>query len=73
MQNKMQDFWKSIKRMLGTNTTYQQRYIKDHNNKEIYDEKGKEKIFRQYWEKIFQITPEENLNFDNETDRNINR
>uniref|UniRef100_A0A2P2HYG4 RNA-directed DNA polymerase from mobile element jockey-like n=1 Tax=Hirondellea gigas TaxID=1518452 RepID=A0A2P2HYG4_9CRUS len=73
LEHKSKDFWASIKTMLGTNTTNQQRYIKDHNDKEIYEDKDKEVIFRKYWEKIFQITPEENKEFDKETDTKVNQ
>ena len=44
-------------------------YFKGHNNEEIYEDEGKEKIFRENWKKIFQISEEENDHFDKENDR----
>jgi hypothetical protein len=58
------DFWKSITRMIGHNTTQELRLIKGPNGDDIYDDDKKEEIFRQYWSQIFTITEEENLTFD---------
>ncbi|KAG0418235.1 RNA-directed DNA polymerase from mobile element jockey, partial [Dictyocoela roeselum] len=59
--------------MIGNNTATQQKYIKDHNNQNIYEDKGKEKLFRKYWSKVFVISPEENGEFDQVTDERVNR
>ena len=45
------------------------RYLKGHNNEEIYSDEGKENIFRENWKIIFQISEEENNQFDRENDR----
>lgn len=63
-------FWSKIKR-LKENKINTSPYI-NHNNQKIYDIKEKETIFRNIWENIFTITPEENILFDQETDNNIN-
>ena len=41
------DFWLSIKRTIGKTTSTEIRYVK-----EIYDEQGKESIFKENWKKI---------------------
>ncbi|KAG0420146.1 RNA-directed DNA polymerase from mobile element jockey [Dictyocoela roeselum] len=72
MERNSKDFWMSIKRMIGNNSLCQQKYMKDHNNKEIYDDKGKEKLFREYWSKVFKISVEENAEFDHDTELEVN-
>ena len=49
------DFWMSVKRMIGKTNSAEKRYLKGHNNEEIYEDEGKEKIFRENWKTIFQI------------------
>ena len=63
------DYWMSIKRMIGKTNSTEMRYLRGHNNEEIYDDEGKEKIFRENWRKIFQISEEENNQFDRDNDR----
>ena len=48
----------SVKRMIGKTNSTEMRYLKGHNNEEIYEDEGKEKIFRENWKKIFQISEE---------------
>ena len=50
--------------MIGKTNSTEMRYLRGHNNGEIYDDEGKEKIFRENWRKIFQISEEENNQFD---------
>jgi hypothetical protein len=57
--------------MIGTGTTRQQTYLRDHNNQDIYDDEGKERLFRSTWKDVFRITPEENENFDDITDTTV--
>ena len=45
--------------MMGGNSRKEQRYLKGHNNEDIYNDESKEKLFREYWSKIFQIMEEE--------------
>ena len=45
------------------------RYLRGHNNEEVYEDEGKENIFRKNWKKIFQISEEENATFDRDNDR----
>ena len=63
------DFWLSIKRMIGKSTSSEMRYLRGHNNEEVYEDEGKENIFRKNWKKIFQISEEENATFDMDNDR----
>ena len=65
------DFWNKIKQLKG-NKTRTSPYLL-HNNTKIYDTKEKETIFRNIWEKIFTITPEENIQFDQDHETEINR
>ena len=46
----------SVKRMIGETNSTEMRYLKGLNNQEIYEDEGKEKIFRENWKKIFQIS-----------------
>ena len=55
-----QTFWKTIKKLQGNTTKTKATYLKDHQNKKIYDNKQKEFFFPQYWEKGFSISKEEN-------------
>ena len=55
-------FWQNLKQ-LKDNPNNQKTYIL-HDNKKIYDEKGKEQIFRNIWKNVFRISPTENLQFD---------
>ena len=58
------DFWLSIKRMMGGNSRTEQRYLKNSNGEDIYEEEGKEQLFRNYWQNVFKISEEENESFD---------
>ena len=59
----------SKKNDIGKTNSTEIRYLKGHNNEEIYENEGKEKIFRENWKKIFHISKEENDYFDKENDR----
>ena len=45
------DFWLSIKRMIGKSTSSEMRYLRGHSNEEVYEDDGKENIFRKNWKK----------------------
>ena len=45
------------------------RYLRGHNNEEVYEDERKENIFRKKWKTIFQIFEEENATFDRDNDR----
>ena len=64
-------FWTSIKKLQGTGDKIKATYIKDHNDRPIYDNVQKEHIFRHYWQNIFKISDEENQNFDQHTDQQV--
>jgi hypothetical protein len=65
------DFWMSIQRMMGNNSTAQQKHLKDHNNEDVYEDQEKEKLFRNYWKHVFKISQEENADFDPITDTTV--
>ena len=50
----------SVKRMIGKTNSTEMTYLKGHKNEEIYEDEGKEKILRENWKKIFQISEEKN-------------
>ena len=55
--------------MIGKTNSTEMRYLEGHNNEEIYEDKGEEKIFKENWKKIFQISEKEYDHFDRENDR----
>lgn len=56
-------FWSSIRLMRGVSNR-SPPYILNSNNEKIYDNKGKEKIFREIWRNNFRVSEEENEDFD---------
>ena len=58
------DFWHSIKRMIGKTSSREINYLRGHNGEDIYEDDEKEEIFRNYWQKVFKISDEENIEFD---------
>ena len=56
-------FWKETQKLMGSGTV-KTPYIKDNRGNKIYDSNEKERKFREIWENIFKISPEENLNFN---------
>ena len=56
--------------MIGSDEDKTTNLLDDRNNK-IFDVKGKEQLFRDFWKDTFRISPEENADFDQETDREI--
>jgi hypothetical protein len=62
-------FWTSIKKLQGNETKTKAQYLLDHNAKKVYDDDKKETLFRNYWQKVFRISEEENAEFDQVTDR----
>ncbi len=65
------DFWNKFKRLKGKENTHSSFLV--HNNTKIYNEKHKERIFRNNWENILTINPEENAQFDQDHETEINR
>ena len=55
--------------MIGKSTSSEMRYLREHNYEEVYENEGKENIFRKKFKKIFQISDEENATFDRDNDR----
>ena len=58
-------FWQQVRRLRG-NEQEEQKWVKDQNNSIRKDPKGKKEALRQYWQEIFKIQPEDNINFDQE-------
>ena len=58
--------------MIG-NTKERQEYIIDPNrqNAKLYDPEEKEVIYRDIWENIFSIPPEDNVNFDQQNEERV--
>lgn len=55
-------FWKQIRKMLGSHHEIVPYIL--YNNIKLYSDEDKEQAFRETWERIFDITPEENRQFD---------
>lgn len=72
MERNSKEFWISVRRMMGGNSKIETRYLKDHNGQDIYDDKGREEIFRRYWSTVFKISAEENEQFDKRNDSQVN-
>ena len=66
------DLWTSVKRVYGGKDTKLVKYLRNHNNEEIYSKEGKEAIFTGHWSKIFQITEDENAQFDEQNELHVN-
>ena len=60
-----------IKKLLGNDDKSRATYIRDHNEQKIDENSDKETIFRNYWKNIFNISEEENFDFDRHTDKFI--
>lgn len=63
-------FWKQIKRLMGTSDT-NIPYIIDNNGRKLHEEKDQEAEFRRFWTSIFKISDEENINFCQETENDV--
>lgn len=68
--NDSSKFWQQIKRLLGGGRI-ESPYITQ-NNVRLYKDEEKEEAFRNSWQTIFSITPEENARFDAEHETTIN-
>lgn len=68
--NNPKRFQADIRKYSGSNNSGTP-YILNNNNEKIFEKEEKEKIFRGVWEKIFQITHEENKKFDQNHERQI--
>lgn len=63
LQQDPKQFWKSVKRMLGSNTKQSAPYLK-HENTQLDTPQEKEPIFRQHWQNIFTETDNDDFNTD---------
>lgn len=66
-------FWRTIHKMMGTERCNTTNYIKDQNGRKLYSDADKEREFRKRWSKVFDISEEENENFDDENERIVNQ
>lgn len=64
-------FWKDIKRLMGTTETHNSIMI-NQAGQEVSTDREKEAIHREHLINIFQISDEENAQYDDETDRMVN-
>ena len=60
-----------IKKLLGNDDKSRATCIRDHNEQKLDENSDKETIFRNYWKNIFNISEEENFDFDRHTDKFI--
>ena len=69
--NRPDKFWKRVKVLKGNNAQ-PIPYIKNYRNEKITDENEVIELFHSYWQKIFQINPEENVDFDMDNEVRVN-
>lgn len=65
----LKKFWDQLKRLKGSKTP-QNQFIKI-NNKNLMEYEEKEQAHKEIWSEIFQIIPEENMNYDMEKEREV--
>ena len=73
MQQKTHDpteFWTGVGRLMGGRPP-SAPYILDGAGNRLYDDRDKERRFRQVWKNIFSITPDENRQYDRQTERDV--
>ena len=63
-------FWERINQIRASPSQTTQYMINIHGNK-VYTNNEKEKIFREHWEKIYNITDEDNEEFDEDHERRV--
>ena len=65
-------FWGNIKKLIGNNKEIIEYLIDvNNNNNKIYKNKEKEVLYRNIWQGIFQIPPDENRHFDLATENMV--
>lgn len=62
-------FWAQIKKMRGSENSNNQHL--EVNNTKLVEEKDKERAFREIWSKVFTISPEENMQYNLNKEREI--
>ena len=66
-------FWGKVKQLIGSDKEKVEYLIDaNNNNNKVYKDEDKEILHRNIWEKIFEIPPEDNRNF-NENNENLVR
>ena len=64
-------FWQKIRKLMG-GKNQSIPYMKDAQGNKLYSDTEKEQLFRSTWEEVFQITPEENQQFDRINEELVN-
>ena len=64
-------FWGQIHRLLGGKGSGPAAYLWGTNREKIYDDNKKLERYKEDWEKIFEITPEENREYDLAHERTV--
>lgn len=64
------EFWNSIRRLRG-NKNAKNKYLINNQNVKITDSAEKARLLRDTWEDVFQITNEENMNFDRQHEQMV--
>ena len=67
-----EQFWSNISRIRGKKEMKYIEHLKDHNNREVHEDKDKERLFREHWSGVFRISEEENRDFDEGREIQIN-
>ena len=60
--------WTSINKLQGNTSKPKATYLRDKVQK-IFNNSGKDQIFRQYWVKVFSISPDVNDQYDKQNDK----
>ena len=65
-------FWSKIKQCIGNSKEKVDHLIdSNNNNNKVFKDEEKEVLYRNIWERIFEIPPEENQNFDIENENKV--
>ena len=65
-------FWKEVRRLQGSKKKEENTYIVGENNTRYHSPEDKLAAFKTAWEPVFEITEEENRNFDRNTEDMVN-
>lgn len=63
-------FWREFKRLQGGSSAATP-YLIDENGGKVTSEEGREMLMRRTWQRTFEITPEENANYDIDNERRV--
>ena len=63
-------FWRKVRKLMGGKEDVMP-YLEDDTGNKYFKSEEKEQLYREIWEQIFQITPEENNAFCNDTETEV--